>query len=464
MHPETIDGIPSRERAGATASVVDFVEDLAWADLSAEVRHAVRRHLLDTIGVMIAGASGTVATQAEAALSLARGPGEFPVPGRKRRADLLDAIFLAATAGHGIELDDGYRQGSVHPGVVVAPALLPFAAQAHLSGTALLESMVAGYEVVLAVARAAHPALRLRGFHPTAASGVFGAAAGVAKLRGLSRTQLRNAFGIAASSAAGLFAFLAGGGDIKRLHAGHAAREGAFAALLAEQGVEGPPDILEGRDGFFQAFSEASKAGAVSLPPATPFAVTDCYVKPYACCRHLQPAIEALITLMAEEKLSAADIKSIDVDTYRIAAAHAHTGWSDFATAQLSFPFTMAVAARYGWIELAHFEPEVRSDPFIADIAARLSVHASEEVDRLYPRLRPARVTVVTTDGKSHTRKADEALGSAIVPFDDDRLKQKFLALAEPVLGPQRTRRVLEQAWSIEEIADIAPFIGELAL
>ena len=53
-----------------------------------------------------------------------RGPGRMPVPGRARRADLLDAAFLGGTAAHGIELDDGYRHGSAHCGCVVVPAVL----------------------------------------------------------------------------------------------------------------------------------------------------------------------------------------------------------------------------------------------------------------------------------------------------------------------------------------------------
>src|SRR5206468_5293012 len=107
--------------AGATEAVVGFVSGLRHDSLGEEVRHYARRHLLDTVGVMIAGAGGEVATRAEAVLGAARPPGRIPVPGRARRADLLDAAFLGGTAAHGIELDDGFRQGSVHPGCVVVP-------------------------------------------------------------------------------------------------------------------------------------------------------------------------------------------------------------------------------------------------------------------------------------------------------------------------------------------------------
>src|SRR5918999_1288700 len=154
--------------AGATDAVVDFVSQLRHDALSDEVRHYARRHLLDTVGVMISGAGGNVATQVEAVLSATRPAGRIPVPGRARRADLIDAAFLGGTAAHGIEMDDGYRQGSVHPGCVVVPAVLAVGCDARSTGQAVLEAMVAGYEAEIAIGRACHPDLRQRGFHPAA--------------------------------------------------------------------------------------------------------------------------------------------------------------------------------------------------------------------------------------------------------------------------------------------------------
>jgi len=58
--------------AGATAAIVEFVTELRHAALPHEVRHYARRHLLDTVGVMIAGAGGEVATRAEAVLDEVR--------------------------------------------------------------------------------------------------------------------------------------------------------------------------------------------------------------------------------------------------------------------------------------------------------------------------------------------------------------------------------------------------------
>jgi 2-methylcitrate dehydratase PrpD len=450
--------------AGATAALAEFISALRYDALDAEVRHYARRHLIDTVGVMICGAAGEVANRAERALAAVRGAGRIPVPGRARRADLLDAAFLGGTAAHGIELDDGYRQGSVHPGCAVVPAVLSAGYEMGASGTAAIEAIVAGYETTIAIARACHPDLRQRGFHPTGACAVFGAAAAVARLRGLAAREIANALGIAASSAAGLFAFVNGGADIKRLHAGHAAREGVQAVLLAAQGVQGPPDVIESRDGFMQAFAfgRIDKARPIVLPPAAAFGITDCYIKPYACCRHIQPAVEALMGLCNDNNIIPEEVTGIDVDTYRIAAEHAHTGWDDFASAQLSFPYLIGLALRFRAVRLEHFADEMRRQPGFDDIARKLRVVASPEIDRLYPQLRPARVQVTTARGV-FTRAADEALGSRLVPLDDAGLAAKFLDLAGPVLSPARAAQMCARLWEIDSCADIREVVEAAA-
>jgi 2-methylcitrate dehydratase PrpD len=461
-HAETVHTL--QPAAGATAALVQFTGALAYDAIPEEARHYARRHLLDTVGVMIAGAGGTIATQAEAVIAAVRPPGKIPVPGRARRADLLDAAFLGGTAAHGIELDDGYRHGSAHCGCVVIPAALAVAAERRASGRALIEAVVAGYETNISLARACAPDLRQRGFHPTSAVGPFGSAMATAKLRGLDAKQRANALGIAASSSAGLFAFVNGGGDIKRLHAGHASREGMQAALLAEQGVEGPPQVIEARDGFMQAFAfgRIDKARPITLPPAAEYGITDCYIKPYACCRHIQPAVEAMFGLCNDEKIAFDDVRKVEVETYKIAAEHAHVPWDDYASAQLSFPFLMGLAARYRGVKLAHFEDTTRNDPAFAEFARKLTVTAPAEIDELYPKLRPARVTVHTSQGK-FVRQADEAWGSRQVPLDDAGLIAKFLGLVAPVFGEARAKDLSERLWDVAKLGDVAPLADDLA-
>ncbi len=172
--------------------------------------------------------------------------------------------------------------------------------------------------------------------------------------------------------------------------------------------------MIEGRDGFMQAFAfgRIDKARPITLPPVAEYGITDCYIKPYACCRHIQPAVEAAFGLCTDEDIKFEDIKKVEVETYKIATEHAHVPWDDFASAQLSFPFLMGLATRYRGVKFEHFDEKTRKDPAFAEFADKLTVSAPPEIDQLYPKLRPARVTVTTAKG-TFVRQADEAWGSA---------------------------------------------------
>jgi 2-methylcitrate dehydratase PrpD len=222
--------------------------------------------------------------------------------------------------------------------------------------------------------------------------------------------------------------------------------------------------VLEARDGFMQsfAFGRAQQARGIALPPAVPFGMTDCYIKPYPCCRHIQPAVEALIGLLEDEKIATEDVQRVDTETYRIAAEHAETGWDDFASAQLSFPYLMALALKFRSIKLEHFGERQRHDRSLAALAAKVHVTAPPAIDRLYPRLRPARVTLTTARG-TFTRQADEALGSRLVPLEDSGLQAKFRDLVEPALGADRAAELARGLWAIEATDDVGLLVETMA-
>jgi 2-methylcitrate dehydratase PrpD len=104
--------------------------------------------------------------------------------------------------GHALDFDDTLGTGgSIHPGVSVLGSVL--AACDSLEG-------VTGRDVLLAVALGLDVSCRIalastldRGWHRTAAIGVFGAVSAAGKLIGLTPEQMLAAFGIAYSHAAG---------------------------------------------------------------------------------------------------------------------------------------------------------------------------------------------------------------------------------------------------------------------
>lgn len=439
--------------------LVQFVHDLRWETLPADVQHGARRLFVDTVGAIIAGLTQDVSIKVLNTLT--------PYPNGPRPLGISKPLtpealaYALGTAAHGIELDDGYRQGSVHAGVSVVPGLLAMAYHQKVSGSELLEGMVAGYEVITALAESVHPRVRKRGYHPTAVMGPLGTAQAVLKTQRPSADIHMSALGLAASCSSGLFSFLQDGGDVKRLHAGNAAQGGFVSALNALNGIQGPKNVLEIDSGFFHVFVDDRSLALKPLPPEHDWRLLDCYIKPHACCRHLQPAFEALVDLISDNALAPDNIQKIEVDTYSIAASHQTLGWHDFASAQLSFHYVLALAVLHGKAPLDHFDGAIRKDPRIQEIADRCVITGTPEMDARYPEDRPARVTLTTTKGVV-SKTVDEATGSRRYPLDDETVKAKFLGLAKPVFGADQAQRALDQLWSIDTTDDVGALLQTL--
>jgi 2-methylcitrate dehydratase PrpD len=340
----------------------------------------------------------------------------------------------------------------VHPGATVVPAVLAAAWGNNIDGRRISAGIALGYEVVTRVAETIHPASRKRGFHNTPITGVLGAAVAAGSVLGLSRDELAHALGIAASSAAGLFAFLHGGGEIKRLHPGFAAREGLFAAHLARNGMTGPAGVLEIQDGFLHAYCGEADPDVLLRGLGRGLNVARCYIKPHACCRHLHPGLDALISVSQEDGVKAEDIAEIEIGTYDIAAGHARGGWADMPAAQMNYRFCSALAAREGRVGIPQFDATHLSDPKLAQLAERVRVFVDPECDTDYPRLRSAKVTVRTNVGVEHVRYIDEPSGSAKYPLSDDALLRKFQDLAVPVLGTEGADQLMRAVLSLDTL------------
>ena len=149
--------------------------------------------------------------------------------------------------------------------------------------------------------------------------------------------------------------------------------------------------------------------------------------------------------------------------TYAFAAAHGTAGWDDMATAQLSFPFVMAAALHARAVTPAQFSEAARNDPAITADCAKLRVTVDPVCEALYPRLRPAKVTLRTTDGRAFHGAVDEPLGAPRNPLDDGALGVKYLDLAGPVLGAERARATLDMLWRLDELESVTGLCDALA-
>jgi 2-methylcitrate dehydratase PrpD len=420
------------------------------SQLPAEVRHGVKRLLLDYLGVAIAGSrseSGRVATR------YARGIGGKPqstLIGSGVRVPMEFASFANAICSHSIELDDIDVLALFHFSPPVYSAALAAAEAAGASGRDLVTALAAGCEMMERASKATNNALRNRGFHTTPTCGVFGATVAASRLLGLDAEQMTSALGLAGAQASGLMEMY-GPSMQKRFNPGPTARNGVTAASIARQGFTGAATIFEGERGFCKAFSDAADPGRLVQGLHRPYKL-EIEFKPYSCARPIHNAIDCALDI---RKRYAPDLAGIS----RIVMAR-HPDWAHYHQnaaprtyheAQVSLPFSVAVAFKEGAALLKQY-----TDANIANaLIKRLSSRVEFVVDKTLPRGVSCRMTVETGDGKKLVSQVDYPKGSIQNPMSDAELRAKFDSLAAPVLGDGRAAQLADLVKNIERCDNV---------
>jgi 2-methylcitrate dehydratase PrpD len=325
---------------------------------------------------------------------------------------LHDRVVAAARAGHVLDYDDTYAPGLVHASAAAAPVALLLAAERALTLVDALAAYAAGFEATAALARAGHPALYERGWHPTAVCGAVGAAVTASRLLGLDPERERSAAALAALRAGGLQA--AFGTEAKALQVGLAAGTGVDAAQLAGAGARVDPDAIA--RGF-----ESAYGGTWAERQDTP-AIRANWIKAHPCCLLTHAAIDAAQELRAADRVPDGDVVVSVHPTARRAAPHEDP--TDGLQAKFSIPYTTAYTLLHGPPAVESFaapDPAARSlaaaHVRVRTDAALLETEARLEVDG-------AAVAVVR-----HAR------GSPQHPMDAAALESKVERLAPGLAG-----------------------------
>src|SRR5699024_6843683 len=214
--------------------------------------------------------------------------GRYRIPGWAETFSPTAAAMLAGASAHGFDFDDTHAPAQIHPGAPIISAALVAAQTCRPDGSMptaqdFITGVIAGYEAMTRVAYGLHADNHARrGYHLTATTGVFGAAAAVNTVLGYGQLNLEYAWGTVSSMTAGSGQFLVNGAWTKRVHVGHAASNGYLAVQLSNAGVTGAADALSGRDGFFNLYS-TDPTPDLALADLSTWEIMGTGIKPYPC-------------------------------------------------------------------------------------------------------------------------------------------------------------------------------------
>ncbi len=309
-------------------------------------------------------------------------------------------------AGHVLDFDDTYAPGLSHITAPTAPAALVIGAHVGASVEHVLAAYAVGFEAMAALAKAGHPMLYQRGWHPTAVTGTVGAATATAHLLDLDAEQTDNAQLLAVLGAGGLRA--AFGTDGKSLQVGMAVAQGVNAALLAANGATTSANIRAGYESAYGA--------PWAEPDPSDLAIEENWIKAFPCCLQTHSSIEAAIQASASVSVDPIDGGTVMVHPRSRQAAPL----DDVTTgleAKFSIPYTTAFALLYGAPNVESFT-EVDGDA--RKLAGKITVRLDDQLDE----------SAAVFSWKSDSIEVDAALGSPQRPMTAGQLEAKVRQLS----------------------------------
>lgn len=448
-----------------TRAIAEFVAGLRYERIPADVRERLKLLALDSLGCALYGANlpwSQILVGCLARLDRSDGCAAW---GTARRFSAPHAALINGTLVQGFELDDVHRYGVLHVGAVTLPPLIAVCElRPGMRGKDFLTAAVAGYEIGPRVGMCMGPEHIGQGWHSGATVGVFSAAAGAAAGLRLSAEATVHALGIAGTQAAGLMAAQYGA-MVKRMHAGRSAQSGLYAALLAEAGFTGIPNVFESEyGGFCTTFSRSRDRFDLTQLTAglgERFETMRIALKFYSCVGSTHTTLDALRALRARHPFTPEEIDRITVHASRVTVDH--VGWpyqpQGLTAAQLNLPYCVATLLLEGEVFVDQFREELVADPLRMALSRKVEVIEDPAITAKGAQARHAvRVQVRLRDGTRLEQKMETARGDEQNFASPDEVIRKFLRLAGPALGAPAAEElcdVLLHAEALETAAAI---------
>ena len=451
--------------------LAQYAHSLRYQTLPPAVIHEVKRRVLDSIACAFGAWSAEpcrIARRMAGAVQLREGATLW---GTRVRTTPDLAAFANGALVRYLDFNDTYlAQEPAHPSDNIA-AVLALGEAVHASGRRIIQAIAVAYELQCRLCDAA--ALRPKGWdHVT--YGPFSSALGAAVVLRLSQAATAQALNLAGVANIALRQTRVGDLSMWKACAfSNAARNGVFAARLAQLGMTGPAPIFEGEKGFMKLVSgplELLHLGGEQRisKEEVPFKILDTYIKHYPVEYHAQTAVEAALLvreeLLKDEGPDAARalkaIRKIEIGSYDVAIeiiGRDPEKWRPRTreTADHSFPFCVAVALKEGSVTMRSFNARRLTDPDLLDLMRRIRVTDCEDFQGCYPQALPTRVTVRTAAGKEYIKQVDYPLGHPKQPMSDREIEAKFRTLVAGKLARARAEKLIEMIWTLDKLRDV---------
>ena len=373
----------------ASEPIAEYASGLDYKDISSRAVEMCKKSLLDGLGVMLA--AGTLCEECRpfASMALAAGgKGESTVFGQDARLPAFMAAFANGSLSHALDFEDTHDEAKVHPNAASIPAALAVAeALGKVSGKELITALVLGCDITSRMGLALKEDPIVFGWYMPPILNAFGAAAAAGKLLSLNTTQFLDAFSLVLCQATCSAELVHNPQTVIRaVRDAFSAKTGVMSALLAEKGVPGFEQPLEGSAGFFRLYArDAFDLSRLVKGLGETFEGANISFKPWPCCRGTHPFLEAALLLIRDRGIDPMGIDAVKIITSVSALQKALCEPLErkkrprtAIDAKFSIPFVVAIALAYGEVKLKHFSPEALEDERVLTMADRITLDVDE--------------------------------------------------------------------------------------
>lgn len=437
----------------------DLSEDLFRIKLDEHDKEQLRTLLIDFFAASYAGykQNKEFNERVESVIYPQGGAEESHVFLQGRKYPVRTAAFMNSLYAHGAELDDGNKKAAGHAGVHLVPAVFALADKLKSSNDDLLLALATGYEAFIRLSSAAQPGLVARGYHSTGVAGTLACAAACARLYGLDAQGIEDAIALATTMTGGLLSYGDSRPAIKPLNPGKSAENGVLAAMLANEGVQGPTEALEGQNGWFHAVTD--EVHEECLKGGDHLLLHDCYFKLYPSCRHTHCGIDAAVLL--HEKVRPEEIKEINVHIYpnAIKLAGIKVPKDQYET-KFSIQYTLACALLSGSYGIADMDPP-RLTEDVLDLIDKTKLVSDPAMEDRAKGIRGTKVEVILTDGRRIEETVLVPKGDPEKPLTRDDIINKLRVCAQ---GQADEETLMKLVKSIETIGGTDAFENPMTI
>jgi 2-methylcitrate dehydratase PrpD len=363
-----------------------------YDDIPANVADITKRSFFDGLATILAGGGLGEGCKQFVNMAIAGGGREeSTIISFDAKVPACMAAFANGSMAHAIDFEDTHDLAHVHPNAATIPAALAVAeAVGNVSGKEFVTALALGSDIVCRLGLALQEDPLKYGWYMPPILGAFGAATAAAKLLKISQEKIVDAFSLTLCQATCSAELTHSTRSIVRaIRDAFSAKAGVLSAQLAQRGITGFEQPIEGKAGLFRLYARRDyDLSVLTNGLGKIFEGANVSFKPWPSCRGTHSFVEATLQILETHDFNADDIEAIKltisstpIDRMLCDPLERKQSPTTAIDAKFSIPFAVAVAAVHRELTLDHFMPGGLRDPGVLEVAKKVSCEVDSKLE-----------------------------------------------------------------------------------